>query len=161
MTPAAPFRVLMVCTGNICRSPTAEAILRHMAEEAGLGDRLAVDSAGTMGWHTGHPPSGPAVARARRRGYDLSTLRARQAVAEDHTRFDLLLAMDRGHLSHLERLRPSGTTAECALFLDALPDQPVREVPDPYYGDDRDYDYALDLIEDGCRAWLERLRTRV
>lgn len=161
MSDSPPFRVLMVCTGNICRSPTAEGLLRHMAAEAGLADRLTVDSAGTTSWHAGEPPSAPAIARARLRGYDLSALRARQAVAEDHMRFDLLLAMDRGHLAHLQRLRPEGGSAELALFLDVLADQPVREVPDPYYGDDRDYDHALDLIEEGCRAWLNRLRARV
>lgn len=157
MTDSFPYRVLMVCTGNICRSPSAEGILRHMLAEAGLADRVEVDSAGTTGWHVGDGPSAPAVKAAARRGYDLSDLRARELAPSDFAEFDLILAMDDGHYERLTRDAPAGARARIAMFLDAAPDVGRRDVPDPYYGGDSDYEYAIDLIETGCRGWVSRL----
>ena len=146
-------RVLFVCLGNICRSPTAEGVLRARAAAAGLA--LFVDSAGTGGWHVGEAPDRRAQAEARKRGYDLSAQRARQAMAQDFRDFDLIFAMDRSNLTALQRLRPADGAADLALFLDLLPGQPLREVPDPYYEDG--FDTVLTLIEDGCDALIRRL----
>lgn len=147
-------RVLFVCLGNICRSPSAEGVFRARAAAAGL--RCTVDSAGTGAWHVGKAPDRRAQAEARKRGYDLSHQRARQATADDFHDFDLIFAMDRSNLANLTRLRPDRAKAKLALFLDLLPDQPLREVPDPYYADG--FDTVLNLIEDGCDALITRIR---
>ena len=149
MKETRPKRVLFVCLGNICRSPTAEAVFRRIAPG------VPADSAGTSDWHIGDPPYGPAIAAGAARGYDLSPLRARQVGPGDFRDFDLILAMDRANLAALEALRPADGHAELALFLDYAPDAPVREVPDPYYT--RDFDGALDLIEAAARGLAERL----
>lgn len=141
-------RILFVCLGNICRSPAAEGVFATLAARAGLA--VAVDSAGTGGWHLGEAPHGPMQAAARARGYDLSALRARQVRGADFGQFDLILAMDRANLRDLLRLRPVGSALEPALF---LPDG--AEVPDPYYSGD--FGGALDLIETGARALVARL----
>ncbi|MEM7717965.1 MAG: low molecular weight protein-tyrosine-phosphatase [Pseudomonadota bacterium] len=133
-------RVLCVCLGNICRSPTAEAVLRQVAN-----GHLDVDSAGTAGWHIGKPPYGPAVAAAAARGYDLSDLRARQFVPEDFAAFDLILTMDDQNLEDIVALRPPGNVTPVKLFMDYAPDAGRPDIPDPYYT--RDFDEALDLIE--------------
>jgi protein-tyrosine phosphatase len=139
-------RILCVCLGNICRSPTGEAVLRaHLP-------RARIDSAGTGSWHIGNPPYGPAIAAAAERGHDLSPQRARQVTAEDFHRFDLILAMDRQNLADLRALAPLDATAELTLFLDPIGG---GDVPDPYYT--RDFDGALDLIERAAVAWAERL----
>ncbi|WP_328803241.1 low molecular weight protein-tyrosine-phosphatase [Oceanomicrobium pacificus] len=145
--------VLCVCLGNICRSPTAEAVLRTRAEEAGLA--LEVDSAGTGGWHVGHPPDRRAQAAAAARGYDLSRQRARQVVQGDG-RFDLILAMDDQNAADLRRLLPPEAHDRIALFLDGAPETAGRSVPDPYY-DDR-FDHVLDLIEAAADGWVARLK---
>ena len=151
-------KVLFVCTGNICRSPTAEGVLRHKLIEAGLDGRVSVDSAGMIDYHAGHPPDRRAIQRAARRGYDLKDLRARQLHHADFEAFDLLLGMDRGHFRQLARLCPPQLAARVKLFLEyagvaGLP----AEVPDPYYGGEADYDYALDLIEPGIDELIARL----
>ena len=150
-------RVLFLCLGNICRSPTAEAVLRRMAEDAGLA--LAVDSCGTGNWHQGEPPDRRAIAAAARRGYDLTPLRARQLTPEDFTRFDLILAMDRANLQGAETRRPQGAVADLQLFLSLMdekgPGAKSMDVPDPWYSGD--FDGTLDLIEAGCRALMRRL----
>lgn len=152
-------RVLFVCTGNICRSPTAEGVLRHKLAEQGLADRVGVESAGLGDWHIGHPPDPRAIARAGLRGYDLTPLRARLFEPEDFHDFDLILAMDRGHLAAMERRRPAGARARLHLFLDFAPEAvPAREVPDPYYGGLADYDHALDLIEPGVDGLIAALK---
>ena len=142
-------RVLCVCLGNICRSPTAEAVLRSMAPD------LVLDSAGTSGWHIGDPPYGPAIEAAARRGYDLTPLRARAFVAEDFTRFDLILAMDSNNLTDIERLRPTGSPTKVNLFLDYADGYQGQDVPDPYYT--RDFDGALDLVELAAEGLLRSL----
>lgn len=151
------FKVLTVCTGNICRSPSAEAILRDHLADAGLGDKVQVDSAGTFDYHVGEPPSEPARRLAARRGYDLSGLRARLVAPEDFAAFDLILAMDRGHLRQLTALQPPGSTARVTLFLEVLPEAGI-EVADPYYGDDSDYAAMLDIIEAAAPAWVAWLQ---
>lgn len=142
-------RVLFVCLGNICRSPTAEAILRAMDPS------LTVDSAGTGDWHIGDPPYAPAIEAARRRGYDLSRLRARQFSAKDFARFDLILAMDSSNLETIERLRPVGSATPVRLFTDYSDEHLGQDVPDPYYT--RDFDEALDLIEHAAKGLLNSL----
>lgn len=146
-------KVLFVCTGNICRSPTAEGVFRRLVEEAGLGDRITADSAGTHGYHVGEPPDPRTRQAAKARGVDLSGLRARKLAAADFTTFDHILALDRGHLAHLRRMAPAGSTAAVALF---LPDG--QEIPDPYYGDGAHFEEVLDLCEHGARTLLERIR---
>lgn len=152
--------VLLVCLGNICRSPTAEAILRHKLEQAGLAERVQVDSCGTGDWHVGAPPDERATAAASRRGYRLDALRARQLEAQDFTRFDYLLAMDEDNLRVLETRRPPDCRAHVGLFLDfaGLEDTPV---PDPYYGGDRGFEEVLDLVEAGADGLIEVLKRRL
>lgn len=147
-------RVLFVCLGNICRSPTATAVFRARAAAAGLD--VEADGAGTGGWHVGEPPDPRAAAEGAKRGYDLSALRARQAGAADFSRYDLILAMDRSNLAALERLRPAEGGADLRLFLDYAPGQPRREVPDPYY--EGGFDLALDLIEQASDGLIAALK---
>jgi protein-tyrosine phosphatase len=142
--------ILFVCTGNICRSPTAEGVFRSMAQHAGLDSAFTVDSAGTYAGHAGEPPSRLAVKAAARRGYDLSGLRARPLVAADIARFDHVLAMDRSHMAELRRLAPPALIGRLQMFAAA-------DVADPYGGNERDYERALDAIEAGCRDLLARL----
>lgn len=142
-------RVLCVCLGNICRSPTAEAVLRGMAPA------LTVDSAGTSDWHVGQAPYGPAIEAAALRGYDLSPLRARQFEVSDFLKFDLILAMDARNRRDIEALRPGGSDVPVRLFLDYATGFEGRDVPDPYYT--RDFDGALDLVEAAARGLLNAL----
>ena len=155
--PPQVTRVLFVCTGNICRSPTAEGVFRKVVADAGLADRFVVDSAGTHGHHVGEPPDSRSVALARRHGYDLSSLRARQFTVRDFEDFDLLLAMDRGHLGIMRRLAVPVYADRARLFLSFAPDLGIEDVPDPFYGEERDFAHALDLIERGSRALLGAL----
>ena len=143
-------RVLFVCTGNICRSPTAEGVLRALAARAGVA--VEVDSAGLLGAHAGEPPDARAQAAAARRGYDLAALRARRFEAEDLDAYDHVWVMDRGHLNQLRRRY--GARGHVRLFLDAAAPDGVRarEVPDPYLGEAAAFEAVLDLIEAGCRA---------
>lgn len=151
-------RVLMVCSGNICRSPTAEGVLRTMLERAGLGDRVQVDSAGTHGFHVKEAPDPRAQRHARDRGYDLSKLRARRVQGEDFVRFQRILAMDEGHLDWLQDNAPPDARARVSLLMDhAVQHRQRREVPDPYYGSDADFRLVLDLVEDACNGLLQDL----
>jgi protein-tyrosine phosphatase len=149
--------VLFVCLGNICRSPTAHGVFSHQVAEAGLSGKIVVDSAGTGAWHVGEPPDARAAAAALLRGYDLSPLRARQVTPSDFGRFDYILAMDRGNLSHLEALCPEGYTGQLGLFLDFHPASPIKEVPDPYYGGDEGFEEVLDLVERAGEGLLRAL----
>lgn len=156
--PEPTFRVLMVCMGNICRSPTAEGVLRHRLLAAGLADRIAVDSAGTYGGHVGDAPDPRAQRHASRRGYDLSRQRARQVRSEDFERFGLVLAMDDDNLTALQRMRPAGAGDVRLLMSFARSDSLPRSVPDPYYGGPDGFEYVLDLVEAACDGLVEHLR---
>lgn len=153
-------KVLFVCLGNICRSPTAEGVFRHKVREAGLVDRVEIDSAGTGDWHVGKPPDARTRAAALRRGYDLSGLRARQVSAADFSRYDLVLAMDNANLRDLKRLRSSSGKAELDLFL-ARYDLEIDEVPDPYYGGEDGFEQVLDLVERACDGLLTEVKGRL
>jgi protein-tyrosine phosphatase len=147
-------RILMVCLGNICRSPTAEGVLRHKLQQAGLDEQVEIDSAGTGAWHLGHPPDARSQRHAAGRGYDLAALRARRVSEGDFDRFDLILAMDEDNLADLERLRPPSSRAELRLFADCA-------VPDPYAGGAQGFEQVLDLVEAASDAWVEALRRRL
>ncbi|MEE4250138.1 MAG: low molecular weight protein-tyrosine-phosphatase [Alcanivoracaceae bacterium] len=150
-------RILFVCLGNICRSPTAEGVFRQRALVAGM-PALQIDSAGTAGWHTGKAPDPRTVRAAAQRGYDLASLRARQVVENDFHQFDFILAMDRNNLADLQAIRPSRSSAELGLFLDYAGDFSESEVPDPYYGGDQGFELVLDLIENASDGLIARLR---
>jgi protein-tyrosine phosphatase len=151
-------RILFVCTGNICRSPTAEGVFRHEVAKAGLQDHVEIISAGTHDYHVGDCPDPRSIAAARIRGYDLSSLRAQHLSASDFAAFDHLLAMDRGHQSILMRRSPPEHRHKIRLFMDHAPHLPHREVPDPYYGDDAGFELVLDLVEAASRGLLEHIR---
>ncbi|NGX16714.1 low molecular weight protein-tyrosine-phosphatase [Wenzhouxiangella sp. XN24] len=152
------FSVLFVCLGNICRSPTAEAVFRKLAADAGLAERIHIDSAGTIGFHHGAPPDGRAAAAALARGFDLGSLRARRVVAEDFARFDLILAMDEDNLADLERIRPDDARARLALLLEYGGDSGTKGVPDPYYGGKNGFEQVLDLVTAACAGLVEDVR---
>ena len=148
-------RVLFVCTGNICRSPTAEGVARHLLQQAGLVDRVGVDSAGTHGYHVNDLPDPRSRKAAARRGYDLSALRARKLEVADFQRFDMLLAMDAGHLHFMQAMSPPVYRHKIALFMRYAENWPgVDEVPDPYYGGEAGFEQVLDYCEDAVRGLL-------
>jgi protein-tyrosine phosphatase len=151
-------KILFVCLGNICRSPTAEAVLRGVLAREAPELAITVDSAGTSNYHLDSPPDRRSQAAARQRDYDLSDLRARQVRAEDFTAFDLILAMDRNNLEELLRMAPKSARGKIQLFLDYAPEQALREVPDPYFGGATGFEDVLDLIEAASRGLLRRLR---
>ena len=159
MNPAAnKTAILMVCMGNICRSPTAEGVLRHLAREAGMLEQLVIDSAGTHDYHVGKQPDARAQETARRRGYDLSGLRARQVAARDFLEFDHILAMDRENLAALKRLCPPEHQHKVRLYLSFSSRFGGQEVPDPYYGGSQGFERVLDMVEDAARGLLEDIR---
>jgi protein-tyrosine phosphatase len=152
-------RILFVCLGNICRSPTAEGVLRDIAAREFAALPLYVDSAGTANYHVGEPPDRRSVAAARRRGYDLASLRARQVAPADFASFDYVLAMDRPNLEQLQVLG-RGAVARIGLFMDFAPQLAVEEIPDPYYGGIEDFERVLDLCEAAARGLLRSLAAR-
>lgn len=162
MTDVAKVKVLFVCMGNICRSPTAHGVFRKLVEEAGLADRIEIDSAGTHAWHVGEPPDPRAQATALGRGVRLSDLRARRARPEDFLQFDYVLAMDQDNYHALSAICPGGRGLErrLMLFLDFAPGLRVREVPDPYYGGPGGFEQVFDLVEAAARGLLEDIRRR-
>lgn len=152
-----PQRILFVCMGNICRSPTAEGVTRALAERAGVASIFEFDSAGTHGYHIGAAPDARARKAAAQRGYDLSALKARQVSHSDFERFDRLLAMDRGNLELLARACPAEHQGKLGLFLEFGTGFVEDEVPDPYYGGEDGFEHVLDLIEDAASGLLKRL----
>ncbi|MEW6446363.1 MAG: low molecular weight protein-tyrosine-phosphatase [Pseudomonadota bacterium] len=150
--------VLFVCMGNICRSPTAEGVFVRMVREAGLMERIRIDSAGTHAYHIGNPPDPRSQQAALRRGYDLSPLRARKVAPTDFSAFDYVLAMDEDNLSILRGLMPTEARAHVGLFMGFAPDYGVREVPDPYYGGERGFEQVLDMVEAAATGLLDTIR---
>ena len=156
--PRRTIGVLFVCTGNICRSPTAAGVFRTMVSRVGLSERFRIDSCGTFSGHLGQPPDRRAQEHALGRGYDIGDMRARLLRPDDFVTFDHLLAMDEGHLRALRRLASKPTRARVRLFLDFAPNLPTREIPDPYYGEAADFERTLDLIERGAAGLLVAVR---
>jgi protein-tyrosine phosphatase len=148
----------MVCMGNICRSPTAEAVLRHKLALAGLGDAVVVDSAGTHAWHAGSPPDARSAAHARQRGYDLTALRARAVEAADFESCDFILAMDADNLAVLEERCPAQHRPKLGRLVQHCKVRKVNEVPDPYQGGSEGFEHVLDLVEDACDGFVAFLR---
>lgn len=153
-------RVLFVCLGNICRSPTAEGVFRHVVEDAGLMDHIEIDSAGTHAYHIGDPPDIRSQEAARRRGIELSGLRGRKATPEDIEQFDYILVMDEENLSNLLAICPTGLDEKIRLFLEFAPNRPEREVPDPYFGGESGFERVLDMIDEASHGLLAHLRQR-
>lgn len=150
-------RVLFVCLGNICRSPTAEGVFRARAEKAGWGRLFECDSAGTAAYHVGEPPDRRSQRHAKERGYDISSLRARLLSPQDFERFDYILAMDQHNLKEIQALRKFARNprAEISLFLDYHPEQQGAEVPDPYYGEAAGFETVIDLVENASDGFLK------
>ena len=153
--------VLVVCTGNICRSPTGEGVLRELAGKRGLAERVRIASAGTHDSHVGEAPDSRTVKHAKKRGYDLSSQRA-QMVTEDHFHeYDYILAMDRGHLRILKSLAPRDARAKLGMFLEASGRWKGEDVPDPYYGGVEDFERVLDMVEEAAERWLDRIEAEL
>lgn len=142
-----PRRLLFVCLGNICRSPSAEGLCRAAIAGARLDGLIETDSAGTGGWHAGDPPDPRAIQACAQRGVDIADLRARQAIRADFDAFDRIIAMDRSNYDNLQRLAPANSRAELSMMLSFAPDGGRVEVPDPYYGGPQGFETMLDLLE--------------
>ena len=153
----APIRVLFICMGNICRSPTAEAVFRQLVHEQGRDDEFVIDSAGTHGYHVGCAPDARARAAASARGIDMQGIRSRRVTAADLAEFDYVLAMDNPNLEGLRALAPQ-PRARVARLLDYAPAGSPADVPDPYYGGDDGFEKVFDLVEAGCRGFLDAVR---
>lgn len=153
-------RILFVCMGNICRSPTAEGVARNIIINSGMNCEVQVDSAGTHGYHIGEPPDPRTCEAALRRGIDLSSLRARKVVPQDFEHFDLLLAMDRDNLELLKRGARPEHHAKLGLFMSYASRFDTDEVPDPYYGGEQGFELVLDMAEDAARGLIEALQRR-
>ncbi|GGC82013.1 low molecular weight protein-tyrosine-phosphatase [Vreelandella lutescens] len=149
-------RVLFVCLGNICRSPTAEGVFQRSLDRAGLSKRVSIDSCGVGDWHVGKAPDARAQAAALRRGVDISHLRARQLNASDFLEFDYVLGMDRENLAAMQLLKPADSQAKVGLFL-AYAGLPDTDVPDPYYGGESGFEQVLDMIEQASAGLIEEL----
>ncbi|MGI8631878.1 MAG: low molecular weight protein-tyrosine-phosphatase [Solirubrobacterales bacterium] len=155
---ADPIRLCFVCLGNICRSPTAEGVMRALVAERGVTDRVQIDSAGTGGWHVGHPPDERATDAAAQRGIELAG-GARRFTADDFERFDLVLAADRANHRDLVAMAPDREAAAKVRLLRSYdPDAPDdAEVPDPYYGGERGFEVVLDQVQAACEGLLDEL----
>lgn len=149
--------VIFVCMGNICRSPTAEAVFRQYVERAGLAGKIVIDSAGTHDYHIGASPDSRTQRAAQQRGFDMSDLRGRQVEAADFARFDYVLAMDAANLAILNSLMPKDSVTQARLFLDYAHHHTEREVPDPYYGGEDGFERVLDMVEDAAAGLLQHI----
>jgi protein-tyrosine phosphatase len=154
-------KILFVCTGNICRSPTAEGVARRWLAMSGLEKEVRVDSAGTQGFHCGEAPDPRSQTAALRRGYDLSRLRARKVLPKDFAEFDLLLAMDREHFEYLNDRAPEGCRHKVRMFMSYARTSRRDDVPDPYYGGATGFDAVLDLCEDAVQGLVEDIMPEV
>ena len=159
MSDKGTVSVLFVCTGNICRSPTAEGVFKHCVEQAGAASRIVSDSAGTHDYHVGEAPDPRTQAAARRRGYELGQLRARRVRRDDFERFDYVLAMDEANLRALERICPAEHAHKLRLFLE-FGGEAAFEVPDPYYGGPQGFEHVLDLVEQAAQGLLRHIDRR-
>jgi protein-tyrosine phosphatase len=157
MSDKMKFKILFVCMGNICRSPTADGIMRQLVADAGLTQEIEIDSAGTHNYHPNSPPDARSQAAALRRGYDLSPLRARQVTDADFARFDLLLAMDADNLANLKRRCPKAHAGKLRLMMEYATRHDAREVPDPYYEGADGFEIVLDYLEDACAGVLAEM----
>jgi protein-tyrosine phosphatase len=155
------YAVLFCCTGNICRSPTAEGVFRQKVAEAKLSDRIRIDSAGTHDYHVGETPDPRAPAAARARGYDISALRARRVEREDFRRFDLVLAMDHDNRAFLARLAPPSENHKLKLMMEYARRYAVPDVPDPYGGEAGDFERVLEMLEDATEGLLDAIRSNL
>lgn len=153
-------RVLFVCLGNICRSPTADGVFRHVVKQQGLADQILVDSCGTGSFHVGNPPDKRAIHAASKRNYDLSALRARQIKPVDFQHFHYILAMDRMNLGVLEAMKPEYYEGHVGLLLDFSQQRKHKQVPDPYYDGEEGFELVLDLIEDASQGLLADIQKR-
>ncbi|MHB8741730.1 MAG: low molecular weight protein-tyrosine-phosphatase [Sulfuricaulis sp.] len=151
-------KVIFVCLGNICRSPTAEGVFRKLVRDENLDHLFVIDSAGTHAYHVGEPPDERAQDACARRGIDITRLRGRQAIAEDIEKFDYVLAMDHENYRNLLNICPSGHKSRIRLFMEFAPNRPEDEVPDPYFGGVSGFDRMLDMIEEAARGLLEDIR---
>ncbi|AGA89382.1 protein-tyrosine-phosphatase [Thioflavicoccus mobilis 8321] len=160
MNDSQRIKVLFVCMGNICRSPTAQGVFGKVVREAGFAERILIDSAGTHAYHVGEPPDPRAQKTARARGIDLGDLRARRALAEDFRAFDYVLAMDQDNYAHLARICPRGMEGKLRLFMEFAPELRIREVPDPYYGGGDGFERVFDMVEAAAEGLLAEIRRR-
>jgi len=152
-----PYSILFVCTGNICRSPTAEGVMLHKVAARGWEKQLRIDSAGTHGYHVEAPPDSRSQAHAARRGYDLSMLRARRVVKSDFDEFDRLIVMDHDNMSFMTQMSPPAQRAKLELMMRYAPQHQADIVPDPYYGGAAGFEHVLTYLEDACDGLLEDL----
>ena len=152
--------VLFVCLGNICRSPTAEGVFRHLVQQEGHDSWIRTDSAGTHAYHIGKQPDSRAQQTARNRGIDLSDLRGRKAISNDFHEFDYVLAMDDDNFQNLQSICPAGLEDKLSLFLDFSNEYSETQVPDPYYGGDQGFEHVFDLVESASRGLLEDIKKR-
>ena len=160
VTIAATMRILFVCMGNICRSPSAEGVFRSLLAQRAPQLSVEIDSAGTHDYHVGEPPDDRAIAAARRRGIDLSSLRARTVQTSDFDAFDLILAMDEQNLRELRRRAPAARHDRIRLMMEFAPSSAVRAVPDPYYGGSQGFEQVLDLLEEAAEGLLREMLSR-
>lgn len=154
-------KVLFVCLGNICRSPTAHGVFQHLVDREGLSDRILVDSCGTGSFHIGSPPDARAIRAASKRQYDLSPLRARQVRPEDFSSFDYILAMDRMNLGNLKAMAPKDYKGHLDLFLSFSQQRAYTQVPDPYYENEEGFELVLNLVEDASQGLLQAIRQKL
>lgn len=153
--------VLFVCLGNICRSPVAEGVFRNLVEQAGLADRVEIDSAGTSDWHIGRGPDPRSCEVAAKYGIDITGLKARQLSGEDFARFRFIIALDESNLENIRAVAPANHEADVRMLLDFVPGMEGQPVPDPYYGGPDDFEETQRLVQLGCEALLEAVRTEL